>query len=116
MFIPEQSELYPSPDTVPNDSPQRYASEAECIDALGADYCQRIDEVRQDPANAEAGQSSTAIGYDDGDNYLALWPSYYYGYQPFTYWVGRGYSGFSSGVVRGGFGRSGLRYGGGGLS
>jgi hypothetical protein len=116
LFVPNQSDLYPSPDRNPNAPPQRYATEADCIESLGADYCQRVVETAPAPQATVNGDSMAAVGYTDEENFDSIWLSPYSLIPPYTYWISRGGGQVAGGIVRGGFGRSATKFGSGALS
>ncbi len=116
-FVPDQADLYQSPDRDPNMPPGAYATEADCMNAVGAGNCEPVGyDVASRPTVTpfgESGPTDVAVGYTDDEYY----PLYYVPPYPFSqqliYWFGRGGGArVAPPIVRGGFGRSSARYGG----
>jgi hypothetical protein len=110
QVVPDQTELYPPAD--PDARPQRYATEAECIESVGTDYCEAVEILPLIDQTLVRTDSIAAPYYDDQENYESMWLSQSAIPQWGTYWVSRGTSRVWRGAVRGGFGHSALRFGG----
>ena len=98
-FVPDQPDLYQSPDRDPTVPSGMYASESDCIESVGANYCEPVTFVRDQ-------NSMAAVGYESDEVAYQTWPQY------LVYWMSRGSARVGSQIIRGGFGHSSARFGG----
>lgn len=114
----DQVERYPSADEAdPSLAAPWYSSEAECAEALGPDSCQEMVVSWPDGTIVADAVPINAVGYDEDEiDYQQYWPAQYPLGSTYSHWVGRKPQRRFVDVLRKGFGRIGLHFGGGGRS